>query len=81
MPVDRRRKISPRSGKALEVLGHAIEYLTDEHLHLGGTFRLDDPHSEAVKILMAANRAVYFECPEVPTFRERCSAWLQQRTA
>ena len=55
-PVDRRRKISPRSGKALEVLGHAIEYLTDEHLHQGGGFRLDDPHSEAVKILMAANR-------------------------
>ena len=26
----RRRRISPQAGHALEILGHAIEYLTDE---------------------------------------------------
>ena len=80
-PVERRRKISSQAGKALEILGHAIEYLTDEHVHGGGSFRLNDPMTEAVKMLMAANRSVYYECPEVASFRERCSAWLEHRTA
>jgi len=31
---------------------------------------------EAVRILMALNRQVYFECPEVPTLRERCRTLL-----
>ncbi len=80
-PVERRRKISSQAGKALEILGHAIEYLIDEHVHNGGSFRLNEPMMETVKMLMAANRSVYYECPEVTSFRERCSAWLEQRTA
>jgi hypothetical protein len=31
---------------------------------------------EAVRLLMALNRQVYFECPEVPSFRERFRALL-----
>ena len=80
-PVERRRKVSPRCGKALEALGHAIEYLTDEHYNQSESLRLNDPLNQAVKILMAANRAVYFDCPEVPTLRERCTAWLEHRVA
>src|ERR1700743_2631579 len=29
--VKRRRLISPEAGRAMEMLGHAIEYLADEH--------------------------------------------------
>jgi hypothetical protein len=72
----RRRHISPRAGRALEILGHAIEYLTDEFVHRGGSLSSSDPQLEAVQLLMAANRAIYFECPEVPSFSARCCKWL-----
>ena len=70
----RRRRISPQAGRALEILGHAIEYLADEYLHSGGTFSANDPEVEAIQLLMARNRQIYFECPIVPTVAERlCS--------
>jgi hypothetical protein len=66
------RRISPQAGRALEILGHAIEYLTDEYVYRGGGFHQGDPKLEAIHLLMAANRSIYFECPEVPTFPQRC---------
>jgi hypothetical protein len=30
---ERTRRISPEAGRALEILGHAIEYLIDEYVH------------------------------------------------
>ena len=68
----RRRRVSPQAGRALEILGHAIDYLIDEHIERGGQFRQSDPEFEAVQLLMAANRAIYFDCPEIPTLGERC---------
>ena len=75
----RRRRISPEAGHALEILGHAIEYLTDEYVHEGGSFSAGDPRLEAVQLLMARNREVYFACPEVPTFGDRVRAWLHRK--
>ncbi|HEY3628962.1 MAG TPA: hypothetical protein VGL00_21925 [Terracidiphilus sp.] len=75
----RRRYISPPAGHALEILGHAIEYLTDEYVHEGEIFSPHDPRLEAVQLLMACNRKIYFSCPEVPTFGDRLSAWLHWR--
>ena len=72
----RRRHITPQAGRAIEILGHAIEYLTDEFVHRGGTFCAHDEQVEAVQLLMALNRQVYYECPEAPTFGERCRALL-----
>jgi hypothetical protein len=66
-----RRRIDARAGHALEILGHAIEYLTDEHIHHGGTLDPMNPEIEAVQLLMAANRAIYFACPVVPTLGDR----------
>jgi hypothetical protein len=69
-----RRQISPISGMALEVLGHAIEYLADEYaFHAGrlAAIHAHDPQVEAIQILMAANRAVYYDCPIVPAFSVR----------
>ena len=76
----RHRKISPQAGRALEMLGHAIEYLADEFVYAGGYFSAHDPQVEAVQLLMGLNRAIYFDCPEVPTFAERCRALLHLRT-
>jgi hypothetical protein len=74
--LKRRRSISPQAGHALEILGHAIEYLTDEFVHEGGSFSADNAQLQAVQILMALNRQIYFECPEIPSFRERVASLL-----
>ncbi len=73
---NRRRRITPEAGHALEILGHAIEYLTDEFVHESARLSADDGRFEAVQLLMALNRQVYFECPEVQSFGERCRSIL-----
>jgi hypothetical protein len=77
----RRRHIDPVSGHALEVLGHAIEYLTDELVEGGGLILADNPRVEAVQLLMALNRQIYLQCPEVKTFGDRCRSFLRIRSA
>lgn len=78
---NRRRRISPQAGHALEILGHAIEYLTDEFTHSGAPFFSGNSQLEAVQLLMARNREVYFECPEIPSLGERLRAFLNRCTA
>lgn len=75
----RPRRISPEAGHALEILGHAIEYLSDEFVHNGGELTQNDPQVQAVQLLMALNREVYFSCPEVPSLRDRLLAVLDLR--
>jgi hypothetical protein len=70
-PAAVRRRMSPESGRAVEKLGHAIEYLTDEFVHGGCEGGFQDPRVEAIKLLMSLNRQVYVECPIVPTFAQR----------
>jgi len=72
--VVRRRRISPEAGHALEILGHAIEYLTDEFVRAGGSVSAHDAQVEAVQLLMRLNREIYLGCPEVPTFADRFRA-------
>jgi hypothetical protein len=72
----RRRHINSQAGHALEILGHAIEYLTDEHVHEDGSFSASDGRVQAVQLLIALNRQIYFQCPEVPTLAERFLAIL-----
>ena len=67
-----RRRVSPQSGRALEKLGHAIEYLADEYMNEEGAPPFSrDGRLEAIEVLMAVNRAVYSDCPEIPTLGER----------
>jgi len=79
--INKRRRISPQAGRALEILGHAIEYLTDEFVHQGGTFSRENGQLQAVQLLMALNRQIYFECPEVPALSERILSFLHLHTA
>jgi len=78
LPTGRRRRITPQAGRALEILGHAIEYLADEFVYHGDQLETREAHTEAVRILKEANRQVYFNCPEVPTFGELCTAMLNR---
>jgi hypothetical protein len=69
-----RRRTTPEAGIALEILGHAIEYLADEYAHEAGSIssiHSKDPRVEAMQLLMAANRQVYYACPVVPSLCER----------
>ncbi|HEX6494532.1 MAG TPA: hypothetical protein VF018_03545 [Acidobacteriaceae bacterium] len=69
-----RRRTTPEAGFALEILGHAIEYLADEYAHESGSLssiHSRDPRVEAMQLLMAANRQVYYACPLVPSLYKR----------
>jgi hypothetical protein len=74
--TNRRRRITSDAGRALEILGHAIEYLTDEFVQDDRAFNVKSEQLQAVQMLMALNRQVYFECPELPTLGERWRALL-----
>jgi len=76
-----RRRIPPQAGRALEILGHAIEYLTDEYVHAGGSFCAHNAQVEAVQLLMRVNRQIYFECPEAPSLPARIRALLHLKAA
>lgn len=79
-----RRRIDQQAGRALEKLGHAIEYLTDEYVYDfaregEGAFSASDGRVQAIQLLMAANRAIYFACPEVEDLATRCLSILRGR--
>jgi len=73
-----RRRITPQAGQALEILGHGIEYLSDEFMH---EFPLPPierkARLEAIELLMAMNRRVYFECPEIPSLHDRFLGFIR----
>ena len=73
---ERTRRISPEAGRALEILGHAIEYLIDEYVHETKRLSATDPQVEAIRLLMSLNRQVYYECPVIASFSERFRAFL-----
>lgn len=77
----RRRSVDPASGRALEILGHAIDYLTDELGHSGGPAVADNPQVEAIQLLMGINRKIYLQCPQVKTFGERFRSLLHLGSA
>jgi hypothetical protein len=76
-----RRRITPQAGRALEILGHAIEYLTDEFVHQSTELSPGNGQLQAVQLLMAVNRQIYFACPQIPTMGERLRSMLQRRVA
>jgi hypothetical protein len=74
-----RRRPTPQSGRALEVLGHAIEYLADEYaVDPGSKGPLGnlDPRIEAIQLLKRLNRQIYLSCAEVPPPLTRVRRWL-----
>ncbi|HVT28410.1 MAG TPA: hypothetical protein VHE81_10395, partial [Lacipirellulaceae bacterium] len=63
-PKRRSKRTAPQTGRALEMLSHAIEYLTDEYVHHSDRLKASDPEVQAIQILMALNRSVYYESTE-----------------
>lgn len=72
-----RHRMTPEVGRAMEKLGHAIEYLTDEFVREGGWATPDSPHRmEAVQVLMALRRRIHQEAPEVQPLGARCRTFV-----
>jgi len=69
-----RRRPSPEQGRALEKLGHAVEYLVDSRLAMVNE-PLSQADIEATDILMRLSRSVFAECKEiVPLWRR---VWMR----
>jgi hypothetical protein len=73
-----RRRSSVQQGRALEILGHAVEYLIDSRM-----FLVDQPatraDAEATQILMLLSREVFFECAAVVPPARRLKLWIAER--
>lgn len=72
-----KRRISPEAGHALEILGHAIGYLTDELVYEGGPLCAHNGQLEAIGLLMARNRTIYFSCPVIPSLGEQLRTFFR----
>src|ERR1700760_98347 len=74
-----RRHLRRADARALEILGHAIEYLADEYAFDGiskGPMGNADPRIEAIQILKGLNLAIYFSGTEVQSPWERIRGWF-----
>lgn len=73
-----RRHATPEQGRALEILGHAVEYLVDSRL-----FLIDQPASsadhDATRLLMQSSRNLFSECAEVVPIADRIRLWMHSR--
>ena len=76
-----RRAVARRPGReqgmALEVIGHAVEYLIDSRMFLTET-PYNKAEQEAVQMLMTASRLVFEDCAPIIPLRTRASEWLQR---
>jgi hypothetical protein len=72
-----RRRPDPYQGRALEKLGHAIEYLVDSRMAWNDrrTTRAD---AEAVDMLMGLSRCVFSECEEILPVSQRIKGWMMR---
>ena len=70
-----RRRPNQFQGRALEKLGHAVEYLVDSRMVL-----IDEPSTradaEALDILMRLSRWVFSECDEIVPIGHRLKVWM-----
>lgn len=76
--VSVRRRGNMAQGKALEILGHALEYLQDSRM-----FLINEPatreDAEAVQLLASLSRQVFAECAEVKPLSRRWRDWIVGR--
>jgi len=75
-----RRRPDPQQGRALEKVGHSIEYLVDSRLFITSGLG-DRAEHESVQILMRASRAIFSECSEIIPLRRQLREWFEQRLA
>jgi hypothetical protein len=72
------RRPTHAQGRALEILGHAIEYLVDSRLYSASPASSRN-EAGAAQLLMRLSRAVFADCPERVPLHRRLRAWLLHR--
>lgn len=79
-PIDNSvlRRPDQRNGRALETLGHAIEYLVDSRIFSTGSTSAETIE-EAVAILSCASRQIFNECPAIVPLRRKLAIWIATR--
>ena len=75
-PSPIRRRTTAQQGRALEVLGHAIEYLVDSRLFEQWETAAD---AAAVHLLMERSRAVFADCEEIVPWHQRVQQTLVKK--
>jgi hypothetical protein len=75
-PSPVRRQTTPSQGRALEALGHAIEYLVDSRMFAEWESPSD---AVAVRMLMACSRDVFAECAVIQPWHQRVQKALLRR--
>lgn len=73
-----RRRITPGAGKALEILAHAQEYLSDECVVCDAMEAWLRAQMDAIKLLKYLNLGIYLDCPEAPTAGDRCRGFFRR---
>jgi hypothetical protein len=68
---------SQRASRGRKILCHAIEHLTEGLADSRESASERSARLQAVQILMALNREIYFESNAEPGFCERCMTWLR----
>lgn len=69
------RRPGREQGRALELLGHAVEYLIDSRMFLTG-IAYTRSEEQALQMLMAASREVFEGCPVKVGFGAAAKSWL-----
>jgi hypothetical protein len=77
----RRRRITPELCKAMEKLGHAIDYLTDEFVREADSADIPTDRLVAMQLIMTLRKEIYLAAPEVLPAGERCRVFLTQLLA
>jgi len=70
-----RRQPSPQQGHALEILGHAIEYLLDSYV-LTTSEDCAIADVDATHLLMRLNLEIFGECQEITPLYQRICKWI-----
>ncbi len=73
--ADIRRRPSPQQGRALEILGHAIEYLLDRYV-LPTSEGCEVADVDAAQLMMRLNLEIFRECPEFVPLYQRICRWI-----
>ncbi len=78
-PVAVRRRPNQLQGQALEILGHAIEYLVDSRMVNASGNRIEY-NRDAVELLSRSSREIFDGCAVVVPLSERFKDWLYGET-
>lgn len=78
-----RRIITREQGRALETIGHAVDYLHDCYIHQGNDaefLNVPGPPAAAIQILIAARQSLFHSLPLVaPWHRRLLNALLRRK--